>query len=104
MAGGVWYLRDWNNLIDNPELGTIAFQFGTRPLLTRESTITQGWKDKLLDIDDDEVLLHRSSPTGFYSSAVRTQFLRNLEARSARQVPFAQQEAGHLPIPLETER
>src|SRR3546814_6969741 len=72
MAGGVWYLRDWNNLIDNPELGTIAFQFGTRPLLTRESPIPQGWKDKLLDIDDDEVLLHRFSPTGFYSSAVRT--------------------------------
>ncbi len=31
MAGGVWYLRDWNDWIDNPELGKIAFQFGTRP-------------------------------------------------------------------------
>ncbi len=30
MAGGVWYLRDWNDWIDNPELGAIAFQYGTR--------------------------------------------------------------------------
>ena len=37
MAGGVWYLRDWNDWIDNPELGSIAFQYGTRPLLTQES-------------------------------------------------------------------
>ncbi len=33
MAGGVWFLREWDNWIDNPELGSIAFQFGTRPLL-----------------------------------------------------------------------
>ena len=31
MAGGVWFLREWNDWIDNPELGSIAFQFGTRP-------------------------------------------------------------------------
>jgi NAD(P)H-dependent flavin oxidoreductase YrpB (nitropropane dioxygenase family) len=36
MAGGVWCLREWNDWIDNPELGQIAFQFGTRPLLTQE--------------------------------------------------------------------
>src|SRR5262245_19189506 len=36
MAGGVWYLREWANWIGNPELGPIAFQFGTRPLLTQE--------------------------------------------------------------------
>ncbi len=34
MAGGLWYLREWTDWIDNPELGPIAFQFGTRPLLT----------------------------------------------------------------------
>ncbi|MGN6376379.1 MAG: NAD(P)H-dependent flavin oxidoreductase [Sphingomonas sp.] len=94
MAGGVWYLRDWNDWIDNEELGAIAFQFGTRPLLTKESPIPQEWKDKLLDIEEGEVLLHRFSPTGFYSSAVRNPFLRNLEARSERQIPFSTQEAG----------
>ncbi len=94
MAGGVWYLRDWDNWIDNPELGSIAFQFGTRPLLTQESPIPQGWKDKLTHIAPGEVLLHRFSPTGFYSSAVRNPFLRMLEARSERQIAFSTQEAG----------
>ena len=94
MAGGVWYLRDWDHWIDNPELGRIMFQYGTRPLLTRESPIPEGWKQKLLGIEEGEVLLHRFSPTGFYSSAVRNQFLRSLEARSERQIAFSTQEAG----------
>lgn len=94
MAGGVWYLRDWNDWIDNPELGKIAFQFGTRPLLTKESPIPDGWKAKLMEIEQGEVLLHRFSPTGFYSSAVKNPFLRALEARSERQIPFSTQEAG----------
>lgn len=89
MAGGVWYLRDWNDWIDNPELGQIAFQFGTRPLLTVESPIPQAWKDALRTINEGDVLLHRFSPTGFYSSAVRNPFLRSLEARSERQIAFA---------------
>jgi len=94
MAGGVWYLRDWSNWIDNPELGTIAFQFGTRPLLTQESPIPQGWKDRLMTLDEGDILLHRFSPTGFYSSAVRNPFLRNLEARSERQIAFSGEAAG----------
>ena len=94
MAGGVWYLRDWNDWIDNPELGQIAFQFGTRPLLTQESPIPQAWKDRLMTLEPGDVLLHRFSPTGFYSSAVRNPFLRNLEARSQRQIAYSRDEGG----------
>ncbi len=94
MAGGVWYLREWADWIDNPELGQIAFQFGTRPLLTRESPIPDGWKNALRTLEPGDVLLHRFSPTGFYSSAVRNRFLRELEARSARQVPYSRVQAG----------
>ena len=94
MAGGVWYLRDWDHWIDNPELGSIAFQYGTRPLLTHESPIPQAWKDRLRELKDGDVLLHRFSPTGFYSSAIRNPFLRNLEARSERQIPYSRVEAG----------
>lgn len=101
MAGGVWYLRDWNNWIDNPELGQIVFQYGTRPLLTEESPIPQAWKDRLRTLDDGDVLLHRFSPTGFYSSAVRTPFLRDLEARSERQIPYSKQEAGDHIVQLD---
>jgi NAD(P)H-dependent flavin oxidoreductase YrpB (nitropropane dioxygenase family) len=94
MAGGVWYLRDWENWIDNPELGQIAFQYGTRPLLTQESPIPQKWKDELTKIQEGDVLLQRFSPTGFYSSAVRNPFLQALEARSERQIPFSTEMAG----------
>jgi hypothetical protein len=94
MAGGVWYLRDWNDWIDNEELGQIIFQFGTRPLLTQESPIPQGWKDALTQIAEGDVLLHKFSPTGFYSSAVRNPFLKMLEARSERQIAFSTEAAG----------
>ena len=89
MAGGVWALREWTDWIDNPELGQIVFQFGTRPLLTQESPIPEGWKQRLMTLKEGDILLHKFSPTGFYSSAVRNPFLRNLEARSERQVAFS---------------
>ncbi|MEO6153807.1 MAG: nitronate monooxygenase [Croceibacterium sp.] len=101
MAGGVWFLREWDNWIDNPELGQIAFQYGTRPLLTAESPIPQGWKDRLRTLDEGDILLHRFSPTGFYSSAVRNPFLRNLEARSHRQIPYSRVQAGEHTVQLD---
>jgi len=94
MAGGVWFLRDWENWIDNPELGAIAFQFGTRPLLTEESPIPQGWKDMLRTVEEGDVLLHKFSPTGFYSSAVKNPFLYDLMHRSERQIAYTKSEEG----------
>ncbi|MBF0248172.1 MAG: nitronate monooxygenase [Alphaproteobacteria bacterium] len=88
MAGGVWFLRDWQDWIDNPELGPIAFQYGTRPLLTQESPIAAAWKQRLLALKEGDVMLNRFSPTGFYSSAIKNPFLEALEARSARQVDY----------------
>ncbi len=101
MAGGVWFLREWNDWIDNPELGSIAFQYGTRPLLTQESPIPQAWKDHLRTLEPGDILLHRFSPTGFYSSAVRNPFLRDLEARSERQIPYSRVEAGDHTVQLD---
>lgn len=94
MAGGVWALSEWSDWIDNPEIGQIAFQFGTRPLLTKESPIPQDWKDRLRGLKDGDILLHKFSPTGFYSSAVRNHFLRELEARSDRQIAYSKDAAG----------
>jgi nitronate monooxygenase len=94
MAGGVWRLDEWDNWIDNPELGQIMFQFGTRPLLTQESPIPEGWKERLMTLEEGDVLLHKFSPTGFYSSAVRNPFLRALEARSERQIAFTKEQVG----------
>lgn len=101
MAGGVWYLRDWEDWIDNDELGPIAFQFGTRPLLTKESPISEQWKARLLTLKEGDILLHRFSPTGFYSSAVHNDYLRDLEARSERQIPFSVSPQGDLTEALE---
>ncbi len=94
MAGGLWYLREWTDWIDNPELGPIAFQFGTRPLLTQESPISEVWKRKLVTLGEGEISLNRFSPTGFYSSAVRNGFLDELQQRSMRQVAYSVEPVG----------
>lgn len=96
MAGGVWYVREWEHWLDNPEIGPIAFQFGTRPLLTQESPISDSWKRKLLALQEGDVFLNRFSPTGFYSSAVKNAFIKDLEARSQRQIPYAMNPEGSL--------
>lgn len=89
VAGGVWCLQEWEKFLDNPEIGPVAFQFGTRPLLTKESPISEAWKKKLMTLKKGDVSLNKFSPTGFYSSAVRNDFLRELEGRSARQIFYA---------------
>jgi nitronate monooxygenase len=94
MAGGVWWLEEWEHWIDNPELGPIAFQFGTRPLLTQESPISPAWKDRLLRLKEGDVFLNRFSPTGFYSSAVNNEFIQELRQRSERQVAYSTEAVG----------
>lgn len=89
MAGGVWRLDEWADWIDDPDIAPVAFQFGTRPLLTQESPIPDTWKSKLLNLKPGDVWLQRFSPTGFYSSAVRNELLCELEARSNRQIAYA---------------
>ena len=96
MAGGVWYLRDWDEWLDNPAVGPIAFQFGTRPLLTKESPISDEWKRRLLTLKEGDVFLNRFSPTGFYSSAVNNAFIQELRGRSDRQVAYLSKPAGEL--------
>ncbi|MBX7199477.1 MAG: nitronate monooxygenase [Rhodospirillaceae bacterium] len=94
MAGGVWWLSEWEHWLDNPEIGPVAFQFGTRPLLTQESPISPAWKKRLADLRPGDVDLQRFSPTGFYSSAVRNPFLDELHQRSERQIPFTPEPVG----------
>jgi NAD(P)H-dependent flavin oxidoreductase YrpB (nitropropane dioxygenase family) len=94
MAGGVWYLRDWKDWLNNPEVGPITFQFGTRPLLTQESPISDLWRKHLLKLKEGDVKLNPFSPTGFYSSASDTTFLRELYARSERETVFVDHPSG----------
>ncbi|HEX2943748.1 MAG TPA: nitronate monooxygenase [Rhodopila sp.] len=97
MAGGIWWLEEWEHWIDNKELGPVAFQFGTRPLLTQESPIGNAWKQRLLTLKEGDVFLNRFSPTGFYSSAVNNGFIQELRERNERQVAFTTEPIGeHL--------
>ena len=100
MAGGVWALKEWADWIDNPEIGPVAFQFGTRPLLTQESPISDAWKQRLLKLKRGDVKLHRFSPTGFYSSAVYNHFLHELYERSDREIAFVDHPAGDHVMPF----
>lgn len=100
MAGGVWYLRDWADWIGNPDLGPIAFQYGTRPVVTKESPISDEWKRRLLQLEPGDVELHRFSPTGFYSSAVRNAFLQELMDRNERQVAYTREPVGEHTVAL----
>jgi NAD(P)H-dependent flavin oxidoreductase YrpB (nitropropane dioxygenase family) len=94
MAGGVWWISDWEHWLDNPDIGPVAFQFGTRALLTKESPISDAWKKRLLAIKKGDVFLNKFSPTGFYSSAVDNAFIEELKARSERQVAYTHEEVG----------
>jgi NAD(P)H-dependent flavin oxidoreductase YrpB (nitropropane dioxygenase family) len=100
MAGGVWYLREWAEWIDNPELGPVGFQFGTRPLLTQESPISTAWKQRLMTLNEGDIYLNKFSPTGFYSSAVTNPFLIDLRERSERQIAYQTEPVGDHDTPF----
>jgi len=100
MAGGVWCLREWEDWLDDPDVGPVAFQFGTRPLLTQESPISDAWKQRLLHLNEGDIWLQRFSPTGFYSSAVVNSFLEELRGRSERQIAYSTEPVGDLSAPF----
>lgn len=104
MAGGVWNLKEWKDWIDNKELGPIMFQFGTRPLLTKESQISDKWKKKLLELKQGDILLQNFSPTGFFSSALKNSFIGELVQRNDRQVEFSAKPTDKFCVELTVDR
>ena len=88
MAGGVWNLEEFEHWLDNPEIGPIVFQFGTRPILTKEYPVPDQWKQKLRTLKEGDIYLNRFSPTGFYSSAIENDFIRELKQREIHQVEY----------------
>ncbi len=100
LAGGIWNLKDWEDYIDNPEIGKIAFQFGTRPMITRESPISEAWKKVMLQVKKGDVVLQRFSPTGFFSSAIKNTFLEKLIERKNGEVAFKNKPDDEFSEPL----
>ena len=100
IAGGVWSLAEWQDYIDNPELGNVAFQFGTRPMITKESPISDAWKRLMLNTKKGDVILQKFSPTGFYSSAINNTFLRRLIERKNDEIEFSNAQTEEFCVPL----
>lgn len=100
MAGGVWHPRDWQHWLNNPDIGPVAFQFGTRDMLTQECPISDDWKRLLLSMQEGDVVLNKFSPTGFHSSAYRNQMIKDLYGEADRQVPFAPKRDGDMSEPV----
>lgn len=88
LAGGIWSLEEWKDYIDNPEIGKIAFQFGTRPMITKESPVSDAWKKVMMQVKKGDVILQKFSPTGFFSSAIKNTFLERLIERKQGEVEF----------------
>ena len=88
IAGGVWNLSEWTDYLDNPEIGEVAFQFGTRPMITTESPVSEAWQNVMRHTKPGDVVLQRFSPTGFYSSAIKNKFLSRLMERKEGEIPF----------------
>lgn len=100
IAGGIWSLSEWEDYIDNPEIGKIAFQFGTRPMITKESPISDAWKRLMLQLKKGDVILQKFSPTGFFSSAIKNTFLENLMRRKQGEVEFRHEPSDIFSHPL----
>ena len=96
IAGGIWNIKDYEDYLNNPEIGSVAFQFGTRPMFTQEYEIPQTWKKKFFELKEGDIYLNRFSPTGFYSSAVRNSFLEELCGISDRQVDISDVQTNDL--------
>ena len=100
LAGGIWSLDDWQDYIDNPDIGKIAFQFGTRPMITKESPISDAKKKLMLQVKKGDVILQKFSPTGFFSSAIKNTFLSRLIERKQGEVPFSHEATEEFSQPL----
>ena len=100
LAGGVWSLDEWKDYIDNPDIGKIAFQFGTRPMITKESPISDAWKKVMMQVKKGDVILQKFSPTGFFSSAIKNTFLEHLIERKQGEVAFSAEANTEFSHPL----
>jgi hypothetical protein len=57
-------------------------------MLTKESPISDDWKQLLLNVKKGDVILQKFSPTGFYSSAIKNEFLSKLIERKNNEIEY----------------
>ena len=100
MAGGVWWLEEWEHWIDRIRDSARSPSSSARcwPAAPRGKPDRRPWKRKLPTLKEEaHDLLNRFSPTGFYSSAVNNAFIMELRERNERQVAYTAERVGeHL--------
>ena len=89
IAGGVWNIKEYEKFLNNEEIGNVAFQFGTRPIVTQENPAPLELKKTFLNLEEGDIKTNQFSPTGFWSSAINNDFLQDLFDRSSRQIEFS---------------
>ena len=84
MAGGVWWLEEWEDWIDNPDLGPDRLPVRHPPAADPGEPDRRGLEAEAADASrKGDVFLNRFSPTGFYSIG-REQRLHPGAARAQR--------------------
>lgn len=79
-AGGIWDKADVDRMM---ALGADAVQLGTRFALTFESDASDGFKQVLLDANEEDVKIVKS-PVGYPARAINTPLIQNLEPRKIK--------------------
>jgi nitronate monooxygenase len=93
LAWWVWNIKDYDEYLDNPEIWKIAFQFWSRPMLTQEYlTNNIEWRNKLVQIKKWDISLNEFSPTWFFSSACKNDFLKELEHRTESEIEYRKEQ------------
>ena len=57
-------------------------------MITKESPISDAWKNLMLNLKKGDVILQKFSPTGFFSSAIKNSFLEKLIERKNGEISF----------------
>jgi NAD(P)H-dependent flavin oxidoreductase YrpB (nitropropane dioxygenase family) len=96
MAGGVWFLREWVDWLHDADVGPIAFQFGTRPLLTQESPISAEWKRRLLTLHEARCFSTGSARPAFIPPPSTTPSCRNCEIALTDRSPTARRPSASM--------
>ena len=91
MAGGVWSLKDFASWIGDKKIGSIAFQIGTRPLLTQESVTSKTWYKRLMSLKKEDIIGQYLSPTGFYSRAIKNDFIDKILSRNSTEISYKEE-------------
>jgi hypothetical protein len=94
MAGGVWYLRDWERLDRQSRTGPDRLPVRYAPAADAGKPDPAGWKDQADQLEEGDVLLAQILADRFLFKRRDQSVPARIEARSERQIPYSTEQAG----------